>query len=261
MWAVQPGRMGPELTKLAVTWPRPRAIIVVSAHWQSDRTELSTPARPETIHDFGGFPEVLYTLTYPAPGPDASVVADVTQALAAAGLDPVENRSRGLDHGTWVPLRYLYPAADIPVMQVALPYGQAPHASYALGLALAPLRHKGILVIGSGSLTHNLYEMRPDGFPPAPYVREFSDWVADCIARDDLDTLANYRLAPSGARAHPSPEHFLPLFVALGAAGERIGRSQRLQGDITNGVLSMDAYLFEGVAKQAAPSQPEVEHA
>ncbi len=220
MWAVQPGRLGPELTALAASWPRPRAVVVVSAHWQSLQPTMSTASHPETIHDFGGFPEVLYTLRYPAPGPDAGVVEDVRNALAAAGLPVEEDAGRGLDHGTWVPLRYLYPDADVPVMQVALPYGRPPQASFALGQALAPVREKGILVIGSGSITHNLYEMRPDGFPPAPYVREFTDWVAERIARDELDELAAYRLNPVGARAHPSPEHFLPLFVALGAAGE-----------------------------------------
>lgn len=232
---------------LGARLPRPRAILIASAHWETERPALTGSAQPETIHDFGGFPAPLYDIQYRAPGaPD--VAARALDLLRAAGLEAEIDPHRGLDHGAWTPLLYAFPRADVPVLQVSVQPALGPRHHLRLGRALAPLADEGVLVMGSGHLTHNLRELasvREIGVgPAAPYVSEFQDWVRECIEAHDHDRLADYRrLSPAGVRAHPSEEHFLPLFVALGAAGAA-ARPERFIEHVEGGVLAMDAYLF-----------------
>ena len=229
------------LIELARKVPRPKAILCISAHWEAPAPSLTTAPQPGTIHDFYGFPKALYELTYDAPG--ASDVAERGAALLrAAGYDPQLDAERGRDHGAWVPAMLAWPAGEIPMIQLSLLRGQSTHAHIKLGEAIAPLRDEGVLILGSGHMTHNLRERR-DG-APAPYAGEFQDWVKQRIDAHALDELADYRrLTPNGVRAHPTDEHFLPLFVALGAAGENYS-AKRIYDGIEMGALAMDAYLF-----------------
>jgi 4,5-DOPA dioxygenase extradiol len=234
------------LQGLGLSLPRPRAIVVVSAHWETAGTPaVSLATQPETIYDFGGFPRALYQIRYQAPG--APEVAEQAAALfEAAGLPVVRHPTRGLDHGAWVPLSLMYPDADLPVMQISLMHGAGPAEHERLGQALAQLRHDGVLVIGSGSLTHNLYEFRgqPVDAPAPAWVIEFESWMRERLAASDHAALLNYReLAPSAVKNHPSEEHLLPLFVAMGAAGGA-AQATLLHSSFEHGVLAMDAYAF-----------------
>ena len=249
-FALEPGKLGPALTATGAALPRPRAVLVVSPHWMTRGLGVATTARPATVHDFGGFDRALYRIEYPAPGhPD--IAARTVEVLRAAGWPAEADAQQGLDHGAWVPLRFLYPDADVPVFQVSLPAGLTPAQAYALGQALQPLRDEGVLVVGSGSLTHNLYEFRMDhGGDEAEYAREFAAWVRQAVeARDDVRLQQALEIAPHARRAHPTAEHFLPLLVAAGAAADE-PQASTLEGGITYGVLSMDSYLFGTGAKQ-----------
>lgn len=243
-FALEPGRLGPQLTALGERLSRPRAVLVVSPHWMTRGLRVSTAEAPATVHDFGGFPSELYRLQYPAPGHPA--LAERTAAVLRASGWPAEtDPSRGLDHGAWVPLRFLFPAADVPVFQLSLPARLEPAQAHALGRALQPLREEGVLIVGSGSLTHNLYELRMDDrLPEDRYAVEFAAWVRQAVeARDDERLVRTLELAPHAARAHPTSEHFLPLLVAAGAAGVAEA-AETLEGGITYGSLSMDSYVF-----------------
>jgi 4,5-DOPA dioxygenase extradiol len=247
MHALEAGAAGRAWAALGERLPRPRALLICSAHWEAEAPALTGSAHPETIHDFTGFPRPLYEIRYPAPG-DPALAARARSLLQAAGLEAALDPERGLDHGAWAPLLYAYPRADIPVVQVSVQTRLGPRHHLALGAALAPLAGEGVLLIGSGHLTHNLRELRSlrdTGVGRAePYVGEFQDWVRGRIEARELERLADYRrLVPAGARAHPSEEHFLPLFAALGAA--RAGyRAERFVDHVEGGVLAMDAYLF-----------------
>lgn len=246
MTALQPGLTGERLAELAAVLPRPQAIVIASAHWLSRQPQVGSAAVPETIHDFGGFPAALYQLRYPAPGAPA-LAGRVAQLLDQAGLSSALNPDRGLDHGTWVPLRLLYPAANIPVVPVSIQPELGPAHHYALGQALAPLRDEGVLVICSGSITHNLHDLRAgyDDGHHAPYVKPFTEWIEHKLAAGDVDALLDYRhQAPFATRAHPTDEHLLPLFVALGAAGVH-AHAERIDAGIDMGLLAMDIYRFE----------------
>ncbi len=241
MFALEPGRLGPNLTRLGAALD-PSAIVIVSPHWSTRGVRVTAAASPDTIHDFGGFPPALYSLRYPARG-EPALAADIARRLADAGFEATIDAGRGLDHGAWVPLRYLRPAADVPVLQVSLPHGIDAAGALRLGEALAPLRDAGVLVVGSGSLTHNLYEFRQHIADPE-YAQQFADWVADAVARRDVEALVHYReRAPHAARAHPTEEHYLPLLVALGASDAR-DEPARVEGGMTYGVLSMDSFGF-----------------
>jgi 4,5-DOPA dioxygenase extradiol len=228
------------------TLGRPEAILVVSAHWETDTPTVGVSPAPGTIHDFRGFPQALYQIRYPAPG--APLVAEEAARLieAASGLAVRRDPNRGLDHGAWVPLSLMYPAADIPVAQLSILGRGGPAAHLALGEAIRPLRDAGVLVLASGSATHNLYEFRgQDHDAPAPdWVSGFADWLARAIQEGRGADLVNYRkLAPFAERNHPTEEHLLPLHVALGAAspgavGERVHSSH------AHGVLAMDVHAF-----------------
>lgn len=242
-FALEPGLAGAQLGALGQALGKPRAIVLVSPHWMTRGVEVGAAARPETIHDFGGFPRALYQLAYPAPGaPDTA--RRIAEVLGASGIAASLNERQGLDHGAWVPLLHLYPAADVPVVQVSLPAGLDSRTAYELGVALKPLSAEGMLVIGSGSLTHNLYEFRAGTTDEAAYAREFSLWVRQRVLAGDRDGLLNaLARAPHAQRAHPTTEHFLPLLVALGAAGDSLPATV-LDGGIRHGVLAMESYVF-----------------
>lgn len=216
---------------------RPRAILAVSAHWETAMPEVNAPAVNETIHDFYGFPEPLYALRYPAPG--SAELASRVAELTGAAIDG----ARGLDHGAWVPLMLAWPGADIPVAQLSIQTEAGPRHHLELGRLLAPLREEGVLVLASGGFTHNLRELARSGGGAAEpaWVTRFSDWVDAALVEGRIEDLLAYRrLAPDALRNHPTEEHFLPLFVALGAGG----RAERLHSSTTMGALRMDAYAF-----------------
>lgn len=220
---------------------RPEAILCVSAHWETGVPALSLSSRPETIHDFYGFPQALYELRYAAPGaPDLARRA--AALLGEAGQDVKLSEGRGLDHGAWVPLMLMYPAADIPVTQLSVQTAEGPAAHVALGEALAPLRAEGVLVLGSGGAVHNLREWRAGDETVPAWARAFDDWLALRVEVGAVDDLIAYReKGPEGPRAHPSAEHYLPLLVAAGAGG---GRGRALYRGFAAGGLSMAAYAF-----------------
>lgn len=242
MFALEPGLLGPNLRAVGESLHGIDAVLVVSPHWQTRGVRVGTDAAPATLHDFGGFPAPLYQLQYPAPGAPA-LAQDAAQLLARAGFEVALDAQRGLDHGAWVPLRYLFPQADVPVFQVSLPHGLDAAGALRLGQALAPLRARGVLVVGSGSLTHNLHEFRQHVRDPE-YAQQFADWVGEAVATRDVAALVAYRdRAPHAARAHPSEEHYLPLLVALGASNDE-ERGMPIEGGMTHGVLSMDSFGF-----------------
>lgn len=245
MHAVSPGVVGDAWAALGRRIARPDAILIASAHWETSIPMVTGNPQPETLHDFGGFPKELYAIRYPAQGaPDlaARVVTMLKDADIAAGVDAC----RGLDHGAWVPLRWMYPDAGIPVVQLAVQPARGTAHHLALGRALASLRGDGVLVIGSGHATHNLRDWighRGD-FAPMPYAVEFSRWLAAKLAAHDERALVDYRdEAPDAARAHPTEEHFLPLFVAYGAAGVDPSIERVVDG-FENGALSRDSFMF-----------------
>jgi 4,5-DOPA dioxygenase extradiol len=252
-FALEPGQLGAHLRALGQQLSGVKAVLVVSPHWQTRGLQVLTTPKPETIHDFGGFPSALYQLQYPVPG-QSELAADALRLLAQAGWPVTADANRGLDHGAWVPLWHLLPQANIPVFQVSMPHRLDTAGALALGRDLAPLRDQGVLIVGSGSLTHNLYDLQPPAAPAAAYAVEFAHWIRHAVTRADVDALLDYRrLAPHAERAHPTQEHFLPLLVALGASHEAEA-AQVIAGDITHGVLSMESYVW-GWNNATSPAQ------
>lgn len=242
MLALEPGESGPALKHLAAQFAKPKAIVLLSAHWESADLRVASHPAPETWHDFGGFPRALYAVQYPAPG-DPALAARIVQLLATHGLPAQLDAKRPFDHGAWVPLSLMYPAADIPVVQVSLPSQLGPAGLHEVGQALASLRSEGILIIGSGSITHNLRELDWQAGPESvePWAKAFRDWMIEKLAADDVAALHQYRQqAPFAAKNHPSDEHLLPLYFARGAGGPF---SIAHQG-WTLGALGMDIYRF-----------------
>lgn len=208
-----------ELFEWAQAMPKPRSILIVSAHWESAPLALSAPAaHTPLVYDFGGFHPRYYTMKYPTP--DASALARRVAAAVPDGQTLHQHPSRGLDHGAWVPLMAMYPLGDVPVLQLSLPT-QDPARLLDLGTWLRPLREEGVLVIGSGFMTHGLPFITPEmlgGAIPA-WSADFDAWAADALARGDVDELAAYRSrAPGMPYAHPTADHYIPLFITLGAA-------------------------------------------
>lgn len=242
MLALEPGASGPALARLAAELPRPRAILVVSAHWESQGLSLTGAAHPETWHDFYGFPPALYAVQYPAPGAP-ELAREVQGLLKSAGLDAAIDDQRPLDHGAWVPLSLMYPEADIPVLQLSLPSRLGPAFQTRVGRTLAALRDQGVLLIGSGSITHNLRELdwHAEDDHGSDWAQAFRDWMVEHLARDDEDALHHYRTqAPNAVRSHPSDEHLLPLYFARGAGGA----FSLAHSGFTLSALGMDIYRF-----------------
>ncbi|HVY06880.1 MAG TPA: class III extradiol ring-cleavage dioxygenase [Burkholderiales bacterium] len=234
------------LAGLGKTLGKPKAVLAVSAHWESSEPVVSSAAQPETIHDFYGFPAELYRMKYASRG--APALAHRVDALLREKDIPAHVHSaRGLDHGAWVPLLLMYPDADIPVTQLSVQPPKDTRHHLSLGEALRPLRDEGVLILSSGGATHNLYEFgrHKRGEPPPGWVTGFQEWLATTIESGKTGDFLRYReVGPDSARNHPSEEHFLPIYVAAGAgtpgiAGRRIHRSH------TFGVLAMDAYRFD----------------
>jgi 4,5-DOPA dioxygenase extradiol len=229
---------------------RPDAILCVSAHWESERPAASTATAPETIYDFYGFPEPLYQLRYPAPGAP-ELAARAAELLGGAGLACDLEPDQGLDHGAWIPLLLMYPDADVPVAQLSIQHHLGPAHHLAMGRALAPLRDGGVLILGSGNVTHNLQDAigrlrggSGAGDPPPEWAVAFDGWVAERVAEGAVDDLADYRArAPFAEVAHPRDEHFLPLFVVAGAGG---GAGRQIHAHFALSSLSMAAFAFGG---------------
>jgi 4,5-DOPA dioxygenase extradiol len=239
-------KQGPDTrawAKLGKELGRPDAILMVSAHWDTASPEVSGADKPETIHDFNGFPRELYEQRYAAPGAP-QLARRVAAQLDASGMPTRIDPNRGLDHGAWVPLKWMYPAADIPVTQLSVQSRSGPRHHYELGKALQPLRDEGVLVLASGGIVHNLRDLdwQAQGREPIAWARDFNEWIAGRVAARAVDDLIGYRtLAPSAQRSHPTEDHFDPFFVALGAGGPN---AQRLELGFDLGTLSMDGYVF-----------------
>ncbi|MFL6253760.1 MAG: DODA-type extradiol aromatic ring-opening family dioxygenase [Pyrinomonadaceae bacterium] len=223
---------------------KPKAILCVSAHWNTEAPAVSGAERPETIHDFGGFPEELFRMRYPAPGAPRLALR-VRELLGEAGLACAVTPGRGLDHGAWVPLKLIYPQANVPVTQLSVQPALGTEHHFRLGRSLAPLRAEGVLILATGSATHNLSRIGRGEVPPE-WAKEFDAWLFRKISEGAIDELLDYRrLAPHAAVAHPTDEHLLPLFVALGAGAEESqARGRSLHRGWTWGSLSMAAYGF-----------------
>ena len=236
------------LVELGPRLPQPTAIIVMSAHYDTPTTEVTAAAKLETIHDFGGFPAELYRLNYPARG-SPPLARDVAGLIEAAGMPARLSPNRGLDHGAWIPLSLMFPRADVPVLEVSINSRRSPEEHFALGRLLRPLRDAGTLVLGSGGATHNLAlyahaRGRDDDSTPPEWVEAFNEWTAGAVAARRFDDLFRYsELAPYAAQNHPTAEHYLPLFVTLGAAHDD-ERGLRIHSSYDRGLLSLDAYAF-----------------
>lgn len=218
----------------------PQAIIILSAHWQTQDVEVGAVLTPSTIYDFNGFPQALYHLQYPAPG-NPALAQNIVDLLTAAKIAARCNPSRGLDHGVWVPLLHMFPKATIPVVTISLPYSASPKDVWKMGKALTSLRNT-CLIIGSGSITHNLGDWgKYTQETPAPYVQPFISWVVTALENRSED-LFEYHKAPGAAQAHPTTEHFLPLFFAWGAS---TGKMTHRPAEIDLGFLAMDVFEFE----------------
>lgn len=254
-FALDAGSTGPALRAFGQTLqalgsasaPALRGVLVMSPHWMTRIPLVMSAAQPRTLHDFGGFPAELYRLQYPAPGAPA-LAEQVIALLQASGVAAQADPQRPFDHGAWVPLLHLLPEAQVPVLQLSLPAHADAQALVAIGLALAGLRAQGILIVASGSMTHNLAEFFNGSTESTAYVDAFSRWVEAALLRGDLPALLDYRAqAPQAQRAHPTEEHFLPLFFALGAArfgAARAVSATYLSREVMHKRLAMDAIAF-----------------
>jgi 4,5-DOPA dioxygenase extradiol len=242
MTAIEPGPTHDFLKGLGSLVPRPQAILCVSAHWETRRPAVTGSRNPELIYDFHGFPEALYRLRYPAPG-SPHLAGRAATVLAAAGLATDIDPVRGLDHGAWNPLNLVYPKADVPVVQLSIQPEATTDHHLAVGRALRPLRDEGVLILGSGNATHNLRAWRGSDAPPPEWVTLFGAWLDEKVLACDAGALCRYRSeAPFAVENHPTEDHYLPLLVALGAAGE--GAAARKIHAGYDGPLDMAAYAF-----------------
>ncbi len=242
-FALSPGRAGALLGALGRTLIKPSAIIVMSPHWMTPEVRIGAAMQPETIHDFSGFPDPLYSLQYRAPGAP-ELASKICTQLTSAGIAAALDAQVGRDHGAWVPLMHVFPAADIPVVQVSLPFSADADTALAIGRALAPLAIENVLIIGSGSLTHNLRNMRFHSSTVDSSASSFVAWIHDALHRGDTDAAAHaLELAPNARASHPTSEHFLPLAFALGAA-QTISPYTVIDGGIEHGAISMDSFVF-----------------
>jgi 4,5-DOPA dioxygenase extradiol len=242
MLALDPGAVGAFWEALARTMPRPQAVLCVSAHWNTAAPVVSAAENPATIHDFYGFPQPLYRIAYATEGAPA-LAGRVGALLQAAGMEVAIDPDRGLDHGAWMPLRSLYPGG-IPVAQLSVQPLRDARWHCRLGRALAPLRDEGVLILASGGAVHNLRAMDRDGSAVPAWAQAFDEWLAATLdAGNEAELMEWTHAAPEALLAHPSPEHFLPLFVAYGAAGPG-ARGERLFRGFTLATMSMAAFRF-----------------
>jgi 4,5-DOPA dioxygenase extradiol len=226
--------------------PKPLAILAVSAHWETARATVSSAEKPETIHDFRGFPQALYDLRYPAPGAPG-LARRVVELLREHDIPAAVDPGRGLDHGAWSPLLLMYPRAEIPVTQLSIQPHEGPQYHWHVGEALRPLREEGVLIVASGSTTHNLREFRANasGSEPVSWALEFGEWLASTLEQGRTNDLLAYReRAPEAVRNHPTDEHLLPVFVAAGAATPGT-LPKRIHSSYAYAVIGMDAYRFD----------------
>lgn len=231
------------LAALGTNMERPQAIVCISAHWTAPTPMVASTPQPELIYDFGGFPDELYRMTYPAPG-DPALAEQIAILLRNQGIGVGQDAARGLDHGAWVPLKLMYPHAEIPVVQLSVQPHLSPAHHLAMGAALRPLREQGVLILASGSATHNLRDFfgRALDSPPQDYASEFDNWLGEAVSAGDRETLLDYvKKGPHALINHPTPEHFLPLFVAMGAGD----KGRVLHRAFTYGVISMAAFAWQ----------------
>jgi 4,5-DOPA dioxygenase extradiol len=256
MIAIEDDPWGRALQEFGAREPRPRAAVVVSGHFEAPQpVRVTASERPETIHDFYGFPDALYRIRYGAPG-DPALARRVADRLDAAGIAAALDPDRGLDHGAWVPLRFLYPDATVPVLEVSQPQAGSPERMLALGAALASLRDEGVAIVGTGGVVHNLRRIDPSADADgrvAGWAREFDAWFAERLAAMDVEAIADYRRrAPHAALAVPTPDHFHPVFAVLGAAapGER---AATIHEGFRYGTISMRSFVIGTAASSDAP--------
>ncbi len=242
MLALNPEQVGLALERLGENLPKPKAIIVMSAHWESNALEVSASIRPETWHDFRGFPEELYQMRYPAPG-QPELAEQILKRFADANLTAYANNSRPRDHGVWMPLLHMYPEADIPVVEISLPISMTADDIFKIGQTLSVLREQQILLIGSGSITHNLRELNRHGGENAvpEWASTFRNYVVQKLSHRDFDAVLDWKNIPYVERNHPTLEHFAPLFFSMGT-GERFSL---VHSSFTMGSLGMDIYRFD----------------
>ena len=245
-FALNPGAAGSAISKIAKEFPTPRAVLCISPHWETSIPTLGIARHLETLYDFYGFDERLYQIRYPATG-CPELASEIKEVLTSKDIECEEDTIRGLDHGAWIPLRLIYPEANVPIVPISLQSHLGPMHAYNLGKALGEFAEKNVLILASGNLTHNLSDYglaRRQGGQTPEYVQEFADWLNEKLISGDIESLLNYRkINKNGVRAHPTEEHLLPLYVALGAAGNQARASSFYRG-INDYVLAMDAYTF-----------------
>ncbi|MEW6129788.1 MAG: class III extradiol ring-cleavage dioxygenase [Acidobacteriota bacterium] len=232
------------LTSLGNSLGKPSAILVVSAHWQSEIPTVSLAAHPQTIHDFGGFPKKLYEIAYPAAGA-VTLGNRVAHLLNGQGIHTAITENRGLDHGVWVPLMLMYPQANIPTTQLSLVANGTPEEHYQIGKVLGGLKDQGVMILASGGAVHNLHSLNSFD-KPSPWAKKFEEFLHQKISEGNLQSLVNYRsLIAEGVLAHPTEEHLLPLFVAMGAGGfDENHPGMSIHRSWTYGNLSMASFQF-----------------
>lgn len=241
-FALEPGLLGTRLKTIGEQLNSIKSVLVISPHWQTQNLRVMTNPKPKTYHDFSGFPAALYQLQYPVSG-QPQLAKEILQLLTEYGYKAVADDEHDIDHGVWVPLLHLLPDANIPVVQISMPVSLNASQAIELGQSLSELRSRGVMMIGSGSLTHNLYDLRPENSSVADYVRDFTEWMRARVLTYSLDELSDYRKqAPYAEMAHPTDEHLLPLLFALGASGG--GDVQVLSTEVNYGVISMESYAW-----------------
>lgn len=241
MFALQPGKAGALLKDFGQYFSEVKAVLIISPHWMTKGLAVTSGDNLETIHDFSGFPDPLYSVTYNAPG-DPGVAAEVQHQLEAAGYQINMDSNRGRDHGAWVPMIHLFPEENLPVIQLSLDRTLDAEGLLKLGQSLKPLRDQGIAIIASGSLTHNLYDIQSEQAPPVAYADRFEKWVRACVKTRDAQQLSKpHQYNQDFKRSHPTDEHYVTLLIAMGSS-EASEQLQVLEGGILHGVISMESY-------------------
>ncbi len=232
------------LKGLGAAYPNPKAVLCISAHWETDRPEVSSVDRPETVHDFYGFPSALYRIIYPVKG-TPEMAESVAKLVRLSGLECTVNESRGLDHGAWVPLMLMFPRANVPVVQLSIQHHLDTASHLKLGKAVSSLRNEGVLILGSGGAVHPLgYADFWEGKDTDKWALSFDEWLTEAVMNGDVDALVDYRRrAPYPERAHPRPDHYMPILAALGAGGED-AKGRVLHRSWQYGDLGMAAFAF-----------------